>query len=239
MKKDVIFILLAISLFSCNESVQEKSPELQTILISDKVEDERETISKETVAEQSVYSTSPIHLKFKEFELVIDSTEVWDEEERLKTILLDTAIVYLELGESIEGRKIRINKLYLGNIKVYQRFENSVTIMNEGPHCDLTEWKHYDSEWKQLAIKDGQFTTNSYSEEDWERFIEVDMNELREAVKNYCGDFWANHIKEVKSPLDYPCGVGTSRIFLKFEIEDFKTKENLVRIVSFEIPMGC
>jgi len=40
-----------------------------------------------------------------------------------------------------------------GEIKLYQSFENSITIINEGPHCDLVKWKHYNSEWKELKTK--------------------------------------------------------------------------------------
>ena len=111
--------------------------------------------------------------------------------------------------------------------------------MDEGPHCDLTEWKHYNSKWKELRIIDGEFITASYRETDWEKFIEVNMNELREAVRNQCGDRWAEQIKDIKSPNEYPCGVSTSRIFLKIEwinlLENIKSEQ----IISFEIPMGC
>ena len=180
-----------------------------------------------------------IQLTFQDFELEIDRISVWDEEGKLKLIQKDTAVVYLELGESIEGQKIKINTKKNFVFKVYQRFENSVTVMDEGPHCDLIEWKHYNSNWKELRITEGEFITASYRETDWEKFIEVNMNELREAVRNQCGDRWAEHIKDVKSPNEYPCGVSASRIFLKIEwinlLENIKSEQ----IISFEIPMGC
>ena len=37
-----------------------------------------------------------IQLTFQEFELEIDRISVWDEEEKLKLIQKDTAVVYLE-----------------------------------------------------------------------------------------------------------------------------------------------
>jgi hypothetical protein len=64
--------------------------------------------------------------------------------------------------------------------------------MNEGPHCNLTVWKHFDSDWVKVTSRDGAYTTITYSEQDCGNFIEVD--ELREAVGKHCGDFWDNHI---------------------------------------------
>lgn len=180
-----------------------------------------------------------LQIRFEEFTIEIDSLEIWDEQGKLKEQQKDTAIIQLELGATIEGQKLRVRSEKQGKIRIYQRFENSVTVMNEGPHCDLTEWKHYNSEWKELKIENGQFLTDSYTEKDWEKFIEVDMNELREAVNEQCGDVWAKHLINVKSPTEYPCGVSTSRIFLKIMFSEHDTKKLTARIISFQIPMGC
>lgn len=180
-----------------------------------------------------------LKIRFEEFSIEIDSVKIWDKEGKLKEQQKDTAKINLELGETIEGQLLKVHKIRKGKIRIYQRFENSVTVMNEGPHCDLTEWKHYNSDWKELKIENGQFQTDSYSEKDWEKFIEVDMTELREAVREQCGDGWAEHVKDVKNPNEYPCGVSTSRIFFKIEFIDQDSNDLNERIISFEIPMGC
>lgn len=189
------------------------------------------------VSGQNVYINT---IKFQEFELnFINPLSVWDQEGKLKDVQKDTAFVSLELGESIEGIKIKINQLVKGDVKVYQRYENSITIMDEGPHCDLINWKHYNSEWKELEIKDDTFLTDLYSEKDRELFIPIDIKQLKNAVKQTCGENWENHIKNIQFPNDYPSAVGMSRIFLKIKLikQDLGiTKEKLI---SFEIPMGC
>lgn len=114
-----------------------------------------------------------------------------------------------------------------------------IDVVDEGPHCDLTEWKHFDSERKELEISANQFLADSYSEKDWEAFIVVIMDELRVAVKKECGDRWSELIKDVKAPNEYPCGVSTSRIFIKIELSKKANETVLERIRSFEIPMGC
>lgn len=180
-----------------------------------------------------------IEIKFQDFSLKME-LEVWDENETLKNIQKDTAKVYLELGETPAGRKIKIIPSKFKKIEIFQRHENSITIMNEGPHCDLTEWRHYYSEWEQLDfdLNENTFVLDSYDSDDWEKFIDVDINELKKAVEKECGETWAEHIKAIKNTNDYPSGVSMSRIFLKIILtgdDDTVTEKT----IEFEIPMGC
>jgi len=236
-----IILIFTIVLFGCGEdkktSTIKNEQESSTI-----IEEVDTSITVKEIAESKTKNETQsndnlLKISFEEFSIEIDSVEVWDEEGKLKEQQKDTAKIYLELGETIEGQILKVHEIKKGEIRIYQRFENSVTVMNEGPHCDLTEWKHYNSDWKELKIENGQFLTDSYSEEDWEKFIEVDMTELREAIRKQCGDGWAEHVKNVKSPTEYPCGVSTSRIFFKITFSEQDTV--IERIVSFEIPMGC
>lgn len=241
--RNYIILILTIALlgcggekkFSANPNEQELSTTIDKVRNSNTVT-EFEEPKAESKPQQNGNS---LKIRFEEFIIQIDSIEVWDEKGKLANQQKDTARIFLELGETIEGQKLKVQKIKKGDIRIYQRFENSVTIMNEGPHCDLTEWKHYNSNWEQLRIENEQFLTESYFEADWEKFIEVDMTELREAVRKQCGEEWAEHIKDVKLPNEYPCGVSTSRIFLKIEFIDQDSKELKERIISFEIPMGC
>ena len=204
----------------------------------DSISFKKEISPIETKAE-STTNENVVRITFKEFIIEIDGIEVWDEVGNLRKVQNDTVTVYLELGETIEGQSIKIVQQNEGEIKIFQHFENSVTVMNEGAHCDLTEWKHFNSDWKELKIRNGKFLTDSYSEKDRERFIDVDMNELQEAVRNMCGEGWTELIKDVKSPTEYPCGVSMSRIFLKIEFDNQNDGTLKEKIISFEIPMGC
>lgn len=177
-----------------------------------------------------------VEIKFDEFTLEIDSLYIWQEEE-FSLSQQDTAEVYLELGEMIEGQTLKIKQLKEGRLRVHQRFENSVTIMAEGPHCDLTEWLHYDSEWNELPIRNGEFLTNSYTMEQRELFRDITVDELKTIVREQCGEDWAKQIENVKSVTEYPAGVGTSRVFLRFTLEE--ANQTTERFISFVIPMGC
>jgi len=180
-----------------------------------------------------------IKIRFQEFTLQMD-LEAWDEKEELKKIQGNNVRVYLELGETPEGLKVKISDSKFKKIEIFQRHENSVTIMNEGPHCDLIEWKHYYSEWKKIDYntKENTFVSDSYERQDWEKFIEVDIDELKKAVEKHCGNYWAEHIQNVKNVNEYPSGVSMSRIFFKILLTD-ENDSVTEKTISFEIPMGC
>lgn len=180
-----------------------------------------------------------LELKFKTFEMSIDSIDIWNDEVDLKLHNSDTVIVYLALGSSVEDKKIRVKQILEGGLRVFQSYENSITIMNEGPHCDLNDWKHYNSEWVELDVLNDSIKTVDYSEEEWSQFIDVDMSELIEAVKFHCGEEWAAQAKKAVSPTEYPNGVSMSRIYIKVEYQNDKTGTTSSKIIAFEIPMGC
>ena len=151
----------------------------------------------------------------------------------------DTINVSVELGGSPEGKTLIVNNGDYKRVSIFQRYENSITIMNEGPHCDLTEWEHYYSNWQPIhKISSNKFETLSYTEDDWEKFTDISIEALKTEVLEHCGEDWVKYIKNVKTVKDYPAGVGTSRIFLKIMMIDFEDKVT-EKIIKFEIPMGC
>jgi len=175
-------------------------------------------------------------IQFQNFTVVIDSLEAFDENDVLKQVQKDTATIYLEIGESIEGKKISIEHSKFSEFDIYQRFENSITVADEGPHCDLTAWKHYNSAWKRIKNTGNKFIANTYKKEDKEKFILITKEELIIGVGRYCEDKWVQFIKEnsTKYPSYY---VRPSRMFLKIVPKNQNKKQ--IKIISFILPMGC
>ena len=150
----------------------------------------------------------------------------------------DTTFVSLELGDSPEGQILNITNSDVKVLNIYQKYETSVTIMDEGPHFDLLHWKHYYSDWQKLnRIQNNKFKSISYSEELHEIFPQVDIKNFKEYVKRNVGNSWYKLVLNVKSVNEYPCGVDISRIIYRiiYTIEG-KLKE---KYLIFEIPMGC
>ncbi|MDG1573435.1 hypothetical protein OZ410_13985 [Robiginitalea sp. M366] len=180
----------------------------------------------------------PLVIEFPELRLEFEAVEVWDEEGLLQGVQADTARVYLALGESLENTRVQFTQKTPGSMTVRQRFENSLTVMEEGPHCDLTAWTHYNSSWERLPFRGRSFILAGYTPEDRERFPKVTQEEVVEAVRRQCGDHWAELAGSAPSPLEYPVGVGMSRIFLWIEYYPAGGERQTYYVV-LELPMGC
>jgi translation initiation factor 1 (eIF-1/SUI1) len=185
---------------------------------------------------QTVTSTI---IKFDEFTIEFENLAPFDDKQLRKTFTTDMEFA-VDLGETLESSRIKIQTDNWDKIEVEQRLETSVTIMNEGPHCDLVDWKHYTTDWTKLKeINKLTYTALSYKNGEITKFPDVDMKELREAVKKKCGQGWADLIKETKTPYDYPCDVGVSRFYVKVIGTDKVTGKRIQRIITIRIPMGC
>lgn len=180
-----------------------------------------------------------IEIKFEDFSLQI-SLEIWGEKKVLNKIHTNTAEVGVSLGSRTEGKKVKVKHTKFKKIEVFQRYENSVTIMNQGPHCDLRQWKHYYSDWKKLNYntKENTFITAIYKDADSEKFIPVNINDLKSAVKKKCGKYWSKLIKNIRNVNEYPSAVTMSKIYLKIVLTD-KNGRITQKMVEFIIPMGC
>ncbi len=164
----------------------------------------------------------------------------FDEEGKLDKVQPDSTNIQAELGETIEGQVIEVKSSEIINIEIEQRYETSVTIMGEGPHCDLLDWKHYYSDWKPLRITvSGQFIGLEYSEADREKFTPVSMDELRRQVSSLCGVEWAKPLKDITSPTQMPAGVGISRYYLRITGKRKSDLTPVTKIIVIENPMGC
>lgn len=180
-------------------------------------------------------------ISFDAFSISMDNLDAFIDKKELTTLKTDTINVAIELGETVQDKTIRIkHHVDYKSIKVFQKHENSITIMDEGPHCDLIDWKHYYSSWMPLesVLKNNQFKTVSYADKDWNKFIKTDINELKAAVKSHCGERWSDLIKNIKSVNEYPSGVSINSIYIKViltTLDDVKIE----KIITFNIPMGC
>ncbi len=199
---------------------------------------EHKAVKSELITENKALNNqkNTTKIQFQNFTVFIDSLEAFDENNVLKQVQKDTAIIYLEFGESIEGKKISIQQSKFSEVDIYQRFENSITVSDEGPHCDLTAWKHYNSAWKLIKNTGNKFIANTYTDEEKQKFISITDNELIKGVGRYCEDKWVQFIKE--NLTEYPSYyVRPSRMFLKIVPKNQNKKQ--IKIISFILPMGC
>ena len=175
-------------------------------------------------------------LRFQEFAIKLDSVGIYDDEGQLSEILGDSVYLYLDIGASIEGVKLTLEGVSgADNIVVEQCYETSLGVSDEGPHCDLLDWKHYRSPWKKIRqTGPGVFVCDSYSLAESRIFPVVSREEVKAAVAAQCGVEWGDM---VKSATEYPCEVGISNYYLC--IKGRISGKSVRKIIVFESPMGC
>lgn len=179
-------------------------------------------------------------LKFDEVSLEISKLLIEGEYNESIIIDGDSMNVFMEMSTNLEGQAIAVLTSELTDIQLFQSYETSVTIMNEGPHCDLLDWKHYRSDWEELTRNCfGDFIAASYDESERQKFVEVSLTELKEAIAFYCDEEWAKHAASVKGPNDYPAGVSINKYFLKLTGKNEKTGKQVTKFISFGAAMGC
>lgn len=243
MKRMLHIIILATGTFcSCNSlSIEQQKQNLKQIEhhvdheanISDQ---EIDTVSTVKAIDETKSNTT---IEFSDLLVSIQDLAIFNPE-KMDSIQGDTVEIEVELGESIEGSFISILSDHISDLRMEQRYETSATIMNEGPHCDLTEWKHFNSAWKSLKQNGkGQFLSIEYTDAEHTVFPEVSMDELKRKVKEQCGEEWFKLLVKVKSPTEYPCAIGISRYFLRITGIRKESGKKVTKLIVFKTPMGC
>lgn len=159
-------------------------------------------------------------------------------------ILLKSAEVVsvdLELGDSLDNLIFRIHPKpgVKADFTVEQSFETSLTVMQEGPHLDLLDWKHYVAPWQPLKkLSATEFRIRPISETETQKFPGVTPKEIQAIVTKEGGATLGKYVSKVKGPNDYPCGVGVSKISLRIKVKE-DGKEKVIKTVEFLVPMGC
>ncbi len=230
-----IHFMSLIVLVSCHKSESKKG--------GSKAKGDTVLIKKVVLTDTTTVESSEEHkttIRFNEFSIGIKSLICMDDEDKLSQTQKDSAYFFIDVGETIEGQKLSLEGGEDYDFTIEQRYETSITLSNEGPHCDLIDWKHFYSNWKTIKPnRQGVFLLEEYSEKDRNKFPSISISELKQQVKQHCGLEWEALMGEVKSPLEYPCGIEISRYYLRITAKR-KDNSNVVRkIIVFEDPMGC
>lgn len=149
--------------------------------------------------------------------------------------------VDLELGDSLDDLTLRLHPRegVKADFAVEQSFETSLTVMEEGPHLDLLDWKHYNSPWQPLQkLSPTDFRTGTITEADSRKFPEVTAKEIQAIVKKEGGATLGKYVSKVKGPNDYPCGVGVSKVRFRITVKA-GAEEKVIKTIEFLVPMGC
>jgi hypothetical protein len=155
---------------------------------------------------------------------------------RLNLGLGDPMTKSIALHPRINGREFRVE----------QRYETSLTLMNEGPHMDLLDWKHYISEWEEVESRNG--LTFLSKEVLSDEFPAVTQAEIIMAVRAESEKWskqgfdeverWIDLARQCTGPTTYPCGVSVSKITLRIRVKESGSWKD-IQTIELQIPMGC
>jgi hypothetical protein len=180
------------------------------------------------------------NITFDDLEVLVEDLVIMNHNLGLNKIQSDTIKYTVELGDTPEEKMLYIKPfIHYKKVEVFQSYTTSMTVMNEGPHCDLVNWKHYSSDWVPIRLKgNNTFQICSYSEEDRDVFVDVQIDELVKAVGTRCGNSYAELVKDIQSITQYPIGISISTIYLKIIVTDLENN-TIEKIIAFEFPLGC
>lgn len=182
----------------------------------------------------------PFKSQYDDFTVMMDGITRKTAKNELKNF--DNIMFYdIDDNESFENVKIRIkHHKDFSSIEVYQKHENSIVIKDDESHCDKINWQHFYSSWKPLKMlsKNHRFAVLPISEKEAKRFIDVNVEELKDIVNETCGESWRNSIAEIRTIYDNPSKVVVSKMFFRIimtGIDGVKTE----KIIIFDIPVDC
>jgi hypothetical protein len=246
MKKYVLYLLIVIAALACKDQHQTEKIQEEVSTINDTVVELEEVFESSVKIEEGyqklTVSRKGLVLQYDKVTLCFDSIDPYSEQYyRVIDAQNDSVVYYLDLGENIDNQYVKVVADSNYTIQIYQQVEASVTIMNEGPHCDLVDWSHYNSPWRAVhTLKPNQkFQTKDYRDTNWEDLFLIDLADLKAAALEHCGDRWYQLVKDAKSPYDYPFGIGESKIILKIVLINKVTHKKEQRIAVFYPSMGC
>lgn len=235
----IFFLMLLVAFTRCQNGsgdIQTSSIDSAATQVDAYINEENSVPSEMQDNDETVDSIT--HIKFNELSLSIYKFNAWNEDKRLSAIQNDTAYIICELGESILGQKIKIESSQLSDLKIEQAYETSISISYEGPHCDLIDWKHFRSDWLEVkSVSQDVYQVINYSDADKEKFPKINVEELKQHVKDYCGEEWYELVKKTSKATEYPIGVGISRVFIRLT-GNFNGRQ-VIKLLILEEAMGC
>ena len=230
-----LLLTLAFGLCSCNRHpIDSKSTSIDSI----KVDTSDLSILNAPIVSDGDLGDTSTTIKFNEITIKLSRLIPFDEHNSLNQIQQDSCYIIADIGETIVGGQLTISSNILTDLKVEQRYETSVSISNEGPHCDLTDWKHFLSDWQSLKPEHlDTYKCLNYTDNEKEKFPQIDINELKSRVKTQCGDEWYELVKNITRPTQDPSWVGISRIYLR--VTGKLKGKSITKIIVIEEAMGC
>jgi hypothetical protein len=151
----------------------------------------------------------------------------------------DTAMLEAEMGSEIGNVLVSVFTTELQDVVIEQSMRTTMTINNDGPSCELSDWKHYIMPWTSIKqITTEQFKLNGYNADEYNRFPDVTVEEVKTAAKAHCSADWLPIINTIKSMQDAYCDVVMDKVMLRVSGKK-ANGQKVEKYVMIIIPTGC
>lgn len=178
-------------------------------------------------------------LRFPDFELQFSRMIAYDTAGLLQRIQSDTVYVQTEIGESVLGSQCQIRLQAIDSFFIEQAYQTSLVVSSEGPHCDLTEWKHFTSEWETVKLDSSGYLLNirNYSEKERSAFADVSVSEMKSAVLQHCGKEWYKLIQHNHRIREGNASVNINRVIIR--VTFIHLGKVSYKYILFNEALGC
>lgn len=222
---------------SCNTATTDNKS--KDVITSAKKISEEDTI-KDVKPNESDREGKATILKFRDLDIILHS-HISEEETGLDFSGTQKDTLYIDLGfetETIEGKSIQINKSTLENLKVEGSYETSVGVYMsaEEEYCELSDWKHYNSEWK--SLKRDHLRRYIYPEymQKGSPIFNIPIEEVEKEVDKRCGSAIAGKLISV---YESPCEVFISTYYLRISGTKISDGKKVTILIAFTPQVGC
>ncbi len=253
MRYTILFIFTPILFSSCTKPNIQNENKVVTDTTAILTHQDSIIIAKKDSIE-SIKVNHQFSIKFQDFEITLDSLQVWDGVKRAYSdtqnipIDSDTVFIDADLGYDFEGNTFTIKLMNneLTNIKVQQSCEISMSLQGisekndeDDPSLDLFSSKKYQSEWKNLKQQSsGKYVMKEYSDNEINlihKITEEDVHGEIMRLDKEKYDFWIKFLNP-----DYPfVDIKIDYCFLRITGLNKKTGKLVSKVIAIEIPFGC
>lgn len=146
----------------------------------------------------------------------------------------------LDVGRSLSLGQVVLHGNSSETYRVKLQLETSMSITAEGPHLDLTDWKHCTTAWFDLKkVTDNSFVLPNFDAITLDCFPVVSLEEIKAEVAKRGGEEWISVLEGANWPSSYsPIEISLSHARIKIEkLVDAQWID--VTTIQFAIPMGC
>lgn len=223
--------LFALFSFSCNSPVekkQEQPSENESSLQTNPTEAGNH--SGNSFINTVFNEDSSTIIRFQDLHLMVNYLVGEQDTFSVKATNPDTVAMYYPIPETVEGQNLKILSGKWSGLKVETCYETNLSINFGGEHFDLTDWKHFTSDWKVLTEDVNGYRVPEITLEESKQFPKYTVAELKQkAVEDKLDGVYT---QKNGTPI-----VGVSRVFVR--ISGFHKKQKKSCLLIFEEPMGC